>query len=63
VLALQTQGYTVLHAESGKKALWIIEKHQGRIGLLVTDVVMPGMSGRELAETLVSNTPASKCCI
>lgn len=31
VLVLQTQGYTVLHAESGKKALRIIEKHQGRI--------------------------------
>ena len=52
LLALQTQGYTVLQAESGKKALGIVEMHRGRIDLLVTDVVMPGLSGRELAETL-----------
>ena len=52
LLALQSQGYTVLHAESGKRALAIIDKHQGRLNLLVTDVVMPGLSGRELAETL-----------
>jgi two-component system cell cycle sensor histidine kinase/response regulator CckA len=60
LLALQTQGYTVMHAESGKKALRIIEKHQGRIDLLVTDVVMPGMSGRELAETLCLQYPSLK---
>ena len=60
VLALQTQGYTVLHAESGKKALGIVEKHQGRIDLLVTDVVMPGMSGRELAEALCLQYPSLK---
>ena len=60
VLVLQNQGYTVLHAESGKKALRIIEKHQGRIDLLVTDVVMPGMSGRELAEALCLQYPSLK---
>jgi len=60
VLGLQTQGYTVLHAESGKKALRIIEKHRGRIDLLVTDVVMPGMSGRELAEALCLQYPSLK---
>jgi two-component system cell cycle sensor histidine kinase/response regulator CckA len=58
VLALQTQGYTVFHAESGKKALRIVESQQGRIDLLLTDVVMPGMSGRELAEVLRSQYPA-----
>jgi signal transduction histidine kinase/ActR/RegA family two-component response regulator len=60
LLALQTQGYTVLHADSGKKALWIVEKHQGRVDLLVTDVVMPGLSGRALAETLAIRYPDLK---
>ena len=57
LLALQTQGYTVLHADSGKKALVVIEKHRGRIDLLVTDVVMPTMSGRELADALCRKHP------
>jgi PAS domain S-box-containing protein len=60
VLGLQTQGYTVLHAESGKKALRIVEKHRGHIDLLVTDVVMPEMSGRELAEALCLQYPSLK---
>jgi CheY-like chemotaxis protein len=60
MLALQTQGYMVLQAESGKKALGIIEKSGGRVDLLVTDVVMPGMSGRELAETLAARSPGLK---
>jgi two-component system cell cycle sensor histidine kinase/response regulator CckA len=60
LLALQTQGYTVLQAESGKKALGIIQKHRGKIDLLVTDVVMPGLSGRELAEGLSVRYPGLK---
>ena len=60
VLALQTQGYTVLHTDSGKKVARILEKHPGRIDMLVTDVVMPGMSGRELAESLVAQFPDLK---
>jgi len=60
LLGSQTQGYKVLHAESGKKALAIIEKYPGRVDLLVTDVVMPGMSGRELAETLTVRHPGLK---
>ena len=52
LLALQSQDYKVLHSESGKKALALSERHIGPIDILVTDVVMPGMSGRELAEAL-----------
>ena len=59
-LFLQNQGYTVLQAENGKRALAIIETHRGRIDLLMTDVVMPGMSGRQLAETLGARYPGIK---
>jgi len=60
LLALQAQGYHVLHAESGRQALRIMEKHQGRIDLIATDVVMPGMNGRELAEKICIQFPGLK---
>ncbi|WP_020473798.1 hybrid sensor histidine kinase/response regulator [Zavarzinella formosa] len=60
VLALQTQGYKVLHADNGRRALALVERHTGVIDLLATDVVMPGMSGRELAETLGLRRPELK---
>ena len=46
--ALTRYGYTVLMADRGEEALRIVHDHQGPINLLLTDVVMPGMSGREL---------------
>ncbi|HMB82670.1 MAG TPA: ATP-binding protein [Terriglobales bacterium] len=46
---LETQGYKILEAEDGAAALQIVAGHQGAIDLLLTDVIMPGMNGRELA--------------
>jgi two-component system cell cycle sensor histidine kinase/response regulator CckA len=60
VLVLQTYGYKVLAAGNGGEALRAVEKHRGGIDLLVTDVVMPGMGGPDLAEALHSRLPQLK---
>jgi PAS domain S-box-containing protein len=57
---LKTRGYRVLCADSGAEALRLEQDHPGRIHLLITDVVMPGMSGRELAEHLLPLRPELK---
>jgi CheY-like chemotaxis protein len=58
--ALEMDGYTLLEASDGQEALRVCEGHQGPIHLMVTDVVMPGMSGRQLAERLASLRPEMK---
>jgi PAS domain S-box-containing protein len=49
---LTLAGYTVLEADSGAKALAVLARHETPVHLVLTDVVMPGMSGRDLAEQL-----------
>ena len=55
--ALAGRGYTVLEADRGSVALDIARRHKGRIDLLLTDVVMPDMNGRKLADTLRADRP------
>jgi CheY-like chemotaxis protein len=57
---LRKQGYKVLEASHGNDALLVCKQHEGPIQLMVTDVVMPGMSGCELAENLLSLYPEMK---
>jgi CheY-like chemotaxis protein len=54
---LQPRGYIVLEAGSGEEALRICAGQQGPIHLLLTDVVMPGMSGPEVAQRLAHMRP------
>src|SRR5438132_3611957 len=57
---LEAKGYKVLEADHGAAALRIASDHHGPIDMLITDVVMPGMSGRELSEQLSASDPDIK---
>ncbi|MGC2194415.1 MAG: ATP-binding protein [Terriglobales bacterium] len=54
---LENQGYTVVEAADGAAAVQICVAHQGTIHLLLTDVIMPGMNGRELAQRVSEIRP------
>ncbi|HTK86649.1 MAG TPA: PAS domain S-box protein [Nitrospiraceae bacterium] len=57
---LMLNGYRVLEAADGAEAMRICRQHPGEIQLVVTDLVMPGMSGRELAERITKEQPEVK---
>jgi two-component system cell cycle sensor histidine kinase/response regulator CckA len=54
---LEEHGFTILAAANGQEALRLAALHTGKIHLLLTDVVMPGMNGRALAEHLLPKRP------
>ena len=58
--SLELGGYKVLEAEDGSSALKASDSHDGSIDLLLTDIVMPGMGGRELAQELTRRRPEIK---
>jgi len=57
---LEHQGYIVFEAADGAEAIQISSAHPGPIHLLLTDVIMPGMNGQELAHRIVSLRPRTK---
>ncbi|MGH9503493.1 MAG: ATP-binding protein [Terriglobales bacterium] len=58
--ALENQGYSVIDAPEGAAAIKISQAHQGPIHLLLTDVIMPGMNGRELANQISPVRPGMR---
>ena len=58
---LEKLGYTVLAAQSPAQAISMVQNHSEDLHLLITDVVMPEMNGRELAEKLQAVRPGLKC--
>ena len=57
---LRPLGYTMLEADSGAEAIQASDAFAGRIDILLTDVIMPGMNGRELAEAITARRPKIK---
>jgi two-component system cell cycle sensor histidine kinase/response regulator CckA len=60
-LILETYGYRVLTASTPGEALFVAKKHTGGIHLLLTDLIMPEMNGRDLAEEMISLCPGILC--
>lgn len=60
VLALRNKGYTVFEAENGEEGLRTTREQNGRIDLILTDVVMPMMGGKEMADAIHLDYPQTK---
>jgi PAS domain S-box-containing protein len=60
VSILKAHGYRTLEAANGSQAKTVVEHHQGPIHLILTNVILPGITGRELAEQLKARIPAAK---
>jgi len=58
---LEGFGYTVLATNSANEAINLVENYNGKIDLLITDVILPQMNGRELSERLLTLLPGLKC--
>ncbi len=58
VIALASGGYRVLEAADGRAALEVFERHGAHVDLLLTDVVMPHIGGRELSNSLTAKQPS-----
>ncbi|HXP15601.1 MAG TPA: ATP-binding protein [Terriglobales bacterium] len=58
--SLENQGYSVLDAADGPAAMRLSHAHKGPIHLLLTDVIMPGMNGRELANQISPHRPETR---
>jgi CheY-like chemotaxis protein len=58
--ALGLHGYNVLPASSGKEALFLLSQNKGQVQLLITDVIMPQMNGRQLADVIKNSHPEMK---
>ena len=61
VRMLERLGYTVLAASSPEEAMRLVSEFAGEVHVLMTDVVMPGMNGRDLADRLLKDYPTMKC--
>jgi DNA-binding response OmpR family regulator len=60
VSILKAHGYQTLEAANGRQARTVVERHQEPIHLILTNVILPGITGRELAEQLKARMPAAK---
>lgn len=60
-MILANQGYTVLSANTTAEAIRLAKEHAGAINLLITDVIMPEMNGKDLADNLKTLNPQLRC--
>ena len=60
LMVLSSYGYTVLTAGSGQKALDVLAGSKAKVDVMITDLVMPGMSGHELSERVHALSPQTR---